>query len=99
MFDGHIVEDQPAFDIYLEVDGTYHPVVDNAVTEYRELEPAEWPAWGVPADSLTACTSWWAGSGDVLYVTRDDGQLAVHRALLEERTKAGPFKRIRTITY
>ena len=41
MFDGHIADGAPSFDVYLEVNGTPHMVVNNAETEYRELEPGE----------------------------------------------------------
>ena len=99
MFDGHIADGAPSFDVYLEVNGTPHMVVNNAETEYRELEPGEGNKWGIPANRLTACTSWWAGHGDVAYVVHEGGKLHIYRALLEEGTETTPFKRIKTISY
>lgn len=96
-FDSCISDGIPSTDVYLEVNGTLHPVADNGTAEYDELKRSRWGRSGVPADALTACSSWFAGSGDVIYVTREGRKLAVYRSLLDEARDASPFKRIKTI--
>jgi hypothetical protein len=90
--------DAPVGKIALMVDGKRHVVVPEASSAYRELKRSEYNSYRVPADAETASASWWAGYGDVLYVSQNAGTVEVfRREIFEEEENEEPFKRIHVI--
>lgn len=52
----------------------------------------------VPRDALAACSGWWAGAGDNLYVVRRGARLDVYRQELDEGIEHSlPFRKIKSI--
>lgn len=51
----------------------------------------------VPASALTACTGWFAGGGEDIYVIQRRNTLRVYRRYLDEESGIFPYKLIRTI--
>ena len=88
----------PAGTVSLLVNGAKHVVLPEASSDYRVLERNDYPANGVPAVAETAAAGWWAGAGDVLYVSRVGDDIHVYRKEIDEEYEGeSPFHRILTI--
>lgn len=90
-------EDHPTGAASLQVNGQTYLISQNQAGHYRILAPADYANWGVPASAATATMIWWAGGGEVLYATYQNGATQVYRRILEEGMRDGRYKVIRTI--
>jgi len=64
----------------------------SAVGTFSEIEKKEYANQQVPAGSLTACTGYWAGSGQLYVIIKEDNKLVIKEGFWDEQ---GP----REITY
>jgi hypothetical protein len=96
------------FDAREDGDGIPHTKVSLAVGDRRVfleevaakfavLERRDYKSHGVPASALTACSGWWAGAGEDLYVVRRRGSLVVYSRTLDEQAPVGAYKRLKVI--
>ncbi len=91
-------EDNPVGKVALVVNGNRHEVVAEAASGYRELTRDDYESYLVPAQAETAAASWWAGYGNVIYVSREgDGLEVYRREIFEGDGQEEPFKRILVI--
>jgi hypothetical protein len=67
------------------------------VGQYNVIERTEYKDKGIPTTALTACSGWWAGAGEDLYVIRRKKQLIVYIRYLDEGTSSSSFVRLKTI--
>lgn len=65
--------------------------------QFSVLERKDYSSRDVPRTALAACTAWWAGSGEELYVVRRGRQLIVYIRYLDEQTELGRYRRLKTI--
>jgi hypothetical protein len=68
------------------------------VAQFSVLERKNYSARDVPSTAIAACTAWWAGSGEELYVIRRGRQLIVYIRYLDEQTELGRYRRLKTIS-
>ncbi|MBS0661184.1 MAG: hypothetical protein JSR82_23445 [Verrucomicrobia bacterium] len=90
-------EGTPRGSVSLSVQGRKVVLFTNAIGNYSEVERSEYRRKRIPAKALTACSGWWAGSGEDVYVVRSKGQLSVYKATVDSQGGAGRFRLIRTI--
>lgn len=86
----------PRSSVFLRVAGK-STLVFQGIDEFRTLARADYKEHHVPADALAACTGWWAGQGDDLYVVRRKQRFEVYRRELDEQSGPFPVKRIKSI--
>ena len=67
------------------------------VAQFSVLERKDYSGRDVPATAIAACTGWWAGSGEELYVIRRGRQLIVYIRYLDEQTELGRYRRLKVI--
>lgn len=79
-FDVHHDErDQPRGKVWLVVDGQRHMITDDPMGGYEIIAPKDYPKKQVPSDAVVACTAWWAGSGEDMYVRIESNRALVFR--------------------
>lgn len=83
--------------VYLVVGGRRYFVLRTA-SQFSVVERGQYAEHDVPASAVAACVSWWAGSGEELYVTRRGRQLIVYIRYLDEQTEVGRYTRLKVIT-
>jgi hypothetical protein len=87
----------PRGKVFLLVGGRKVLILPNAAAQYRVLDRAEYKSRDVPATAITACTGWWAGQGEDMYVIRHKKQLVVFIRYLDEGVSVPAFKRLKVI--
>jgi len=96
-FDTH--EDRngnPHTKVFLIV-GARRVLVMETTANFSALERKDFKEHGVPATAVTACSGWWAGAGEDLYVVRRNRSLIVFSRSLDEQAPASPYKRLKVI--
>ena len=87
----------PHSKVYLRV-GTMRVLIEpKADCEFHPVSRADYKTYKVPAPALTACSGWFGGGGEDLYVVRRKDRLLVYRRWTDEQAPEFPYKRIRTI--
>jgi len=77
--------------------GGRRPLVFSSTEEFQILQQKEWKESGVPPRALAACTSWFGGAGDELYVVRRGARLEVFRQEMDEESGPFPWKRWKSL--
>ncbi len=93
----HDAQTNPQTDVFLRVGTRQVLVLPHASDEFTVANRTQYKDSGIPADALTACTGWWAGAGDNLYVARRGRSLVVCRKELDEQSGPFPWKRLKII--
>lgn len=98
-FDLHLGHyDQPSGRVWLVVDGKRHLIADDPIGGYRVLSPSEYEQQQIPRDAELACTAWWAGVGEDMYVRAEQDRLLVFRREYGETVpEIPPYTLFRTI--
>ena len=98
-FDVHQDErDQPRGKVWLVVDGQRHMITDDPIGGYRIIAPKDYPQKQVPSNAVLACTAWWAGSGEDIYVRVESNRaLVFRREYGETLSEVPPYSLFRTI--
>ena len=65
--------------------------------EFHPVSRADYKTYKVPASALAACSGWFGGGGEDLYVVRRKDSLLVYRRWTDEQAPEFAYKRIRTI--
>jgi len=89
-------DDTPHSRVFLRANGRRMPVFASTAG-FQTLPRNEWKERGVPRNALAACTSWWAGAGDNLYVVRRGARLVVFRQEMDEQAPPFPWKRWKSL--
>jgi hypothetical protein len=71
--------DQPGGKVWLVVDGERHLITNDPIGGYWIVPKSEYGDRQIPSDALSACTGWWAGSGEDMYVRVVAGRVLVFR--------------------
>jgi hypothetical protein len=87
----------PRGKVFLLVDGRKIVILPNAAAQYRVLDQADYKSHDVPAMAITACTGWWAGQGEDIYVIRRKKQLFVFIRYLDEGVSVRAYRRLKVI--
>ena len=87
----------PRGKVFLLVGSRKVLILPKAAAQYRVLERTEYESRDVPATAITACTGWWAGQGEDMYVTRRKKQLVVFHRFLDEGASIPAYKRLKVI--
>lgn len=87
----------PHGQVFLRVAGRRVLVSKNASGHYHVLSRSEYHAHGVPSAAITACTGWWAGQGEDVYVIRRPGRLHVYARELDESAPLPAPRLVKTI--
>jgi hypothetical protein len=86
----------PHTKVFLVV-GARRVLVTEATANFNALERKDFKGHAVPAAALAACTGWWAGAGEDLYVTRRGRTLVVYSRALDEQARIPPYRRLKVI--
>ncbi len=92
------VYDTPTSRVFLRVDGQRF-FVSSFQEGFNRLSRAEFTNRKVPREALAACSGWWAGAGDNLYVVRRGTRLDVYRQQMDEQSGPFPYRRIKSIRF
>jgi len=92
----HGRDDTPHSRVFLRAGGQ-RTLVFSATALFQTLARGEWKEQGVPNRALAACTSWWGGAGDKLYVVRRGAHLQVFRQEMDEESGPFPWKRFKIL--
>lgn len=82
--------------IYLIVNGR-RVFLLRAGSQFGVLDRQGYESHAVPSTAITACSGWWAGQGQDLYVIRRKRQLVVFIRHLDEQAPIGAYKRLKVI--
>ncbi len=72
-------------------------LVLSATEGFTHLGRAQFASHKVPREALVACTGWWAGAGDNLYVVKRGARLDVYRQEMDEQAETLPYRKIKSI--
>jgi hypothetical protein len=73
-------------------------ILPKATSQFRTLETSDYKSHDVPAAAIAACSGWWAGKGEDLYVLRRKKDLVVMIRYLDEGSARKPaYKRLKII--
>ena len=89
-------EGSPRGKVYLSVGGRRELVEADAQYQFQVVSRAEYHDHAVPSGALCACSGWWAGGGEDLYVVRRGNRLKVYRRWLDEESGIFPYHLLRT---
>ena len=96
-FDTHEDRDgNPRTKVFLVV-GSRRVLLTEAAANFSVLERQDYKSHAVPAAALAACSGWWAGAGEDLYVIRRNRSLIVYSRDLDEQAPASRYKRLKVI--
>ena len=87
----------PHTDVFLRVGTRQVLVMHQAEEEFHAVAKADYKNSSIPASALAACSGWWVGAGDNLYVLRRGRSLIVYRKELDEEAPDLPWKRLKVI--
>lgn len=87
----------PRGKVFLLVGGRKVLILPKAVAQYRVLDRTDYKLHDVPATAVTACTGWWAGQGEDMYVIRRNKHLVVYIRYLDESASVPAYKRLKVI--
>ncbi len=98
-FDLTIAEDSdtPRGKVHLLVGSRKVLIFSDAIGVFSVIERADYKSKGVPATALAACSGWWAGQGQDLYVVRRRKQLIVYIRDLDEQAEIPPYRQLKVI--
>jgi hypothetical protein len=97
-----------AFDTHEDRDGNPHTkvslvvgarrvLVTETTANFNVVERKDFKEHAVPAAAVAACSGWWAGAGQDLYVIRRGRTLVVYSRTLDEQTRTPPYRRLKVI--
>jgi hypothetical protein len=96
-FDTHEDRDgNPRTKVFLTV-GARRVLVTETTANFNALERKDFKEHAVPAAAVAACSGWWAGAGEDLYVIRRSGRLTVYSRVLDEQARTPPYRRLKVI--
>ena len=79
-FDVHRdIRDKQRGKVWLIVDGKRYMITDDPIGRYRIISPEDYAQKQVPSNAVLACTSWWAGCGEDMYVEVESNHVMVFR--------------------
>ena len=93
----HDPQTDPHTDVFLRVGSKQILIMPQAEEEFHAVAKADYKDSSIPASALAACSGWWAGAGDKLYVIRRGRSLIVYRKELDEQAPDLPWKRLKVI--
>lgn len=91
-------DDNPTGKVYLLVNGRKTLIRPGVIGQYSVLERTDYKSHDVPTTAIAACSGWWAGQGEDMYVIRRNRQLIVFIRYLDEGTDVPAYKRLKVIS-
>lgn len=88
--------DTPHSRVFVRANGR-RTLVLSATEGFQTLARADYASRKVPKTALAACTGWWAGAGDNLYVVRRGAWLDVFQQEMDEQAAPSAFRKIKSI--
>jgi hypothetical protein len=88
----------PQGKVFLLVGGRKVLILPDAAAQYSVLDRTDYKSHDVPDTAVTACTGWWAGQGEDMYVLRRKRQLVVFIRYLDEGVSVPAYKRLKVIS-
>jgi hypothetical protein len=88
-----IAEDEtgtPSGSVHLMARGQKVTVTREAVGGYQVIPREEFTDRKIPKIALAACSSWWAGAGEEIFIVRESSKLLVYKRLIEEGLEPSP---------
>jgi hypothetical protein len=85
--DGH---DQPHGKVWLVVNGEGHLITNDPIGGYRIVASADYGQRQIPNNAALACTAWWAGFGEDMYVQVKADHVSIFRREYDETFPAIP---------
>ena len=86
----------PHTKVFLAV-GDRRVLLRETTGKFSALDKSDYKSHHVPAAAVAACTGWWAGSGEDLYVLRRNRSLIVYSRTLDEQAPVGAYRRLKVI--
>ena len=83
-------QDAPAASVYLKT-GDRKTKIAQINGTCSVIETEEYANYGMPAGTLSAVGSWWAGSGDYLYAVLEDEKVVVYQGFADEMQEESGF--------
>ena len=87
----------PHSNVFLHVRGKRILILRDADSAFNVMARTSYPDHDVPSQAISACTSWFAGQGEDLYVIRRRHTLIVYRRAVDEEAATLPYKRLKVI--
>ena len=88
----------PHSNVFLRVSGRRILILRDADSAFTVLNRTDYHDHDVPRQAIAACTSWFAGQGEDLYVIRRSGRLIVFSRALDEQAGPFPYKRLKVVS-
>jgi hypothetical protein len=89
-------DDTPHSRVFVNANGK-RTLVLASMAGFEALSRADFAERKIPREALAACTGWWAGAGDNLYIVRRGERLDVYRQEMDEQAGPFPFRKIKSI--
>lgn len=90
--------DAPAASVYLKA-GDRKTKIAGISGSCSAIAPSEYANYGMPAGTISAVGSWWAGSGDYLYAVLEDEKVVVYQGFADEMQEDQGFHYQAIVTY
>lgn len=87
----------PHTNVFLRINGKRFLILHGSNSEFQVIKQQEYKEHKVPAEAIAACTGWFAGQGNDLYVIRRPQKLIVFDRELDEEEAIPLYKQIKVI--
>lgn len=81
--------DAPQHQVFLTAGEQKVKVAD--ILNCSTLTPDQYQQYQIPADALDAVLGWWAGAGDILYITRENNAVVVKKGSVAEEMEGNDY--------
>jgi hypothetical protein len=81
--------DAPQHQVFLTAGEQKVKVAD--ILNCSPLTPDQYGQYQIPANALDAVLGWWAGAGDILYITRENNGIVVKKGTVAEEMEGNDF--------
>ena len=69
----------------------------DAYTQFHILNRVDYSEHSIPRSAVTACSGWWAGEGEEIYVIQNQSHLNIYGRQLDEELPLPAFRKIKSI--
>lgn len=90
--------DAPAASVYLKT-GDRKTKIAGISGSCNAIAPSEYANYGMPEGTISAVGSWWAGSGDYLYLVQEGENLVVYQGFADEMQEDQGFHYQAIVSY
>lgn len=89
----------PHSQLALSIDGKQVPIQGDVREVLKPMDRSDFEPHLVPKNAIIACSGWWAGAGDVFYVSRKGTRLRIYQQMGDCAPDSGiqAWRRIKSI--